>query len=645
MSLAALILILPGRPASAGTSVDAELDQLRALLANACRSGAAEDAGSPGLHHESATRITSEPVMRSGATVGRRFNVALAGGDEMRVDLLIRHGMRVRVNVEYRRRAAFGLSPSTLVIADSSCNILGGRRLEYGSAARPRRLVLLAADLAKELRSELLDAPVPAPRGVELNGGSVKGSSADARHVIVAMVDSGVNYTLPEVRDRLARGPGGELVGYDYWDMDERPFDSSPSRSPYAPGRHGTRTASLLLAEAPQARLAPYRYPRPDLGRMRALVEHAAARGVRIINLSLGGGRRDEWAAFEVAAAAAREILFVASAGNDDRNIDDRPVYPGALDLPNLITVTSAENDGRLARGSNWGSASVDLMVPAERQQVIGFDGYARLASGSSYAAARVSALAACLLAQHPHWSGAQLRATILRMAIPAPEGPAGRTAHGLLPDPIREERGVCAPEPQRPVISSRVNIHLQAAAGATHALELTLARLDGAGWSEQTVEAAGRHAAAIISQCEIGLPKFELLTVSAPRRMRYFEDRWSSALLRELELEQRGPAAFFVSGTLQPEPFEAEAVGRANGRRRPRLIGTAWLTRALEHPGVALAHELVHLLTDSGAHDADPSNLMHARTSEDSTRLHEIQCQRIRATGTRLGLLRELPG
>ena len=107
-----------------------------------------------------------------------------------------------------------------------------------------------------------------------------------ASKVRVALVDSGVNYQLPQINNALARDAKGELIGYDFWDMDNRPFDSHPTgRGPVQ--RHGTRTASLLINEAPFIELVAYRYPRPDMQRMASLVAHADQHGVRIIGCLL----------------------------------------------------------------------------------------------------------------------------------------------------------------------------------------------------------------------------------------------------------------------------------------------------------------------------------------------------------------------
>ena len=60
-----------------------------------------------------------------------------------------------------------------------------------------------------------------------------------------------------------------------------------------------------------------------------------------------------------------------------------------------MITVTSAEVDGRLAPGSNWGRRTVDLLTPGERIPIIDFRGRATEASGTSYAVARIAAAVA----------------------------------------------------------------------------------------------------------------------------------------------------------------------------------------------------------------------------------------------------------
>jgi subtilisin family serine protease len=134
-------------------------------------------------------------------------------------------------------------------------------------------------------------------------------------------------------------------------------------------------------------------------------------------------------------------MLFVVAAGNHGRDLERQPAYPAALDLANMIVVTSAGADGRLTAGVNWGPGAVDLMAPGEAVLALDFDGARRPVSGSSYATARVSALAACLLAGHPEWSTDELKAAIFAQA--QARG-AEQVAHGFLPDAVLGNRGAC---------------------------------------------------------------------------------------------------------------------------------------------------------------------------------------------------------
>ncbi|WP_193367123.1 S8 family serine peptidase [Pelagibius marinus] len=335
-------------------------------------------------------------------------------------------------------RALSGDRPLLLAMTGGDCDLQLARALSYhGKTAS--ELLLLAPDLVTVVGREALDPPVPEalPEGPPPGG-------IDAGGVIVAHVDSGVNYLLPEIAGRLARDAAGRSLGYDFWDMDLRPFDGDTGRSPFFPIRHGTEVASLLLAEAPAARLLPFRYPRPDMSRMAAAVTAAAEAGAAIMMLPLGSTRQDDWLAFEAAARAQPQMLFIASAGNDGRDIDartaaegrtgGRPLYPAGLDLDNMIVVTSSDLAGVPAPGSNWGAVSVDLLVPAEHRRVTGFDGKPTEGSGSSFAVPRVAALAARLKAAHPDWQAAELKRAIFARAVAPPV--EGTVAVGWIPDP-----------------------------------------------------------------------------------------------------------------------------------------------------------------------------------------------------------------
>ena len=284
-------------------------------------------------------------------------------------------------------------------------------------------LLTLNADLEQEGDAEALNPP--APPGEDPDG------------ITVVHVDTGVNYLLPEIAAHMARGSDGDILGYDFWDMDPRPFDLETSRSPYFPIRHGTTVAGVLLREAPMTRLIPYRYPRPDMRRMGDIVAYAVRNNARIIMMPLGSNRETDWLAFARAAEQHPDILFIVSAGNNGRNIDEEPVFPAALPLANMIVVTSADAFGRLARDSNWGAKSVDIMLPAEGIETVDHRGATVEASGSSYAVPRLTAMAVRLLTRNPDWAAADLIAALREKTGRSMERGEPKVNWGWIPNPL----------------------------------------------------------------------------------------------------------------------------------------------------------------------------------------------------------------
>ncbi len=360
----------------------------------------------------------------SGRWVQRRIELENSASDQRLSVSASRTSAGFR-RISFEVHAIKNNRPVMLVTTDGRCEPAIMRSIRYTSEGMAEYLVEYEADLETVRFAEPLNPRVP--------------EATDPGGVTVAQIDSGVNYLLPQVAQSLARDSKGRLVGVDLWDLDDRPFDADTSRSVFFPVRHGTAVASILLKEAPGVRLVPIRYPRPDMSRMADAVKFAADAGADIVAMPLGSANRGDWRAFADAARAHRDILFVVSAGNDDRDIDDVPVYPASLGLANVLTVTSADAFGRLATGSNWGRKSVDVMVPAERLEVIDHRGARAIASGSSYAVPRVAALAARLKKAHPGWTAADLKQAILKRAVaPLDRGPA-RVASGWIPNPSQD--------------------------------------------------------------------------------------------------------------------------------------------------------------------------------------------------------------
>jgi hypothetical protein len=632
----AVLPVMAGEPEGPLSPAMSLLAGVQALCGGAAVHADGEDIALPG-----GTLVEESPLVVRGREIGQRRRFEMTGsGDKVLLDTIEPGGVLRRVHAEWRSlvgNANQALQPTIVIIADGRCRVQMARRLIYGAHGKAEYLEILTPALDAVQSREPLNPPVPA---------IAPGVDGEVPAVTVAMLDAGVNYLLPDIGERLARDADGEILGFDYWDMDRRPFDANPVRSPFFPQRHGTQTASLVLQEAPVAQLIPYRYPRPDMTRMSDLIGDAAADGAVILNISLGSNRKQEWLAFETAAAAHPEMLFVVSAGNNGRDIDSQPVYPPALELENMLVVSSADPDGRPAQGSNWGRESVDLLVPAEEMLVTDFYGRPRVASGSSYAAARVSALAACLLQENPQWRAEILKAAILEQAREPVAEQQAYSAYGFLPDPTARQRGACAAMPSTVAESSRLIWTQADLAGEvdgtqptfTHELRPTLVVLEGAGWQMESIREATIEAEAILAQCGVAIAEVTVRVVKGPEYMKIFRNDWSTELVSQLAPTK--PAVFFVKDTLQEIPFSAEAIGRSNSRKRRQLADTVWMMAGSQDVGIGLAHELYHSLADSGQHDTDPMNLMYEDTSGTNTVLRASQCLRLIQVGEALGNL-----
>ena len=552
-------------------------------------------------------------LARGEMVFGWRQDFVFADGARARAERIAPQGQLRRLSVEVSDTLS---QPILLLIADAACQLRQARAIRY----RGTQAVGLQI-----LDGELNPSEPEIPMNPEIPAGQDPGG------VTVAIVDSGVNYLLDDIRERLARDARGEILGFDFWDMDDRPFDAHPSRSVFFPQRHGTRIAGIILREAPNSRLVPYRYPRPDMSRMGTLIARAAGAGARIINMSLGSSDDAEWIDFEIAALNHPELLFIVSAGNDGRDIDREPVYPAALPLDNLIVVTSVAPDGFPAKGSNWGRESVDLLVPGEEIPTLDFSGRVADVSGSSYAVARITALASRLLFQEPDLSAAQLRDRIFAFASPEP---GDFVKVGWIVEPSDLARDADA---DSLVVISREAITIEPLPEAP-VFRPTLVMVAKSGWTAQRIEGLMKDAAKIIAQCGISLQAGAFLEIDANTSLRDFSR--SNAKWLAGAVASDDPKIFFVRDTLDRPAFDAVTFGTSNSRRAPLLQFSVWMTEMTLDPHIALAHELVHVLLDDGTHVYTPGNLMRSDTSPENIELTAEQCELMHKRSADNGLL-----
>ncbi len=188
---------------------------------------------------------------------------------------------------------------------------------------------------------------------------------------VIAVLDTGVDLTHPDLKDNLWADPGDPAVhGHDFIDEDDDPDDYQ---------FHGTHVAGTAAAIADNEEGIAGVAPKAEIMAVRVLdgdgsgstvdiaagITYAAEHGANVINMSLSGpGAGDKAMSDAVAFAAAEDVVVVAAAGNEGSNNDIAPTTPCTLPQANLICVAALNQSGALAGFSNYGAKSVDLAAP-----------------------------------------------------------------------------------------------------------------------------------------------------------------------------------------------------------------------------------------------------------------------------------------
>lgn len=173
---------------------------------------------------------------------------------------------------------------------------------------------------------------------------------------------------------------------------------------------------------------------------------------------------------------------------------------------------------------------------------------------------------------------------------------------------------------------------------GPVYEIEAIL--VEGIGWVQSDVTEAIFAATRILQQCNLSLGRLQVTRVRVSVEHRHLDIPHSRRLAAGIAPSR--PALFFVDDTRNRPAFDAEAFGSGNSRSRPELRHTAWFTRGTPHLAQAIAHELFHVLADSGAHHDDAGNLMYSETAAGRQRLDPPQCAKLIEESRKNNLLRE---
>jgi Ca2+-binding RTX toxin-like protein len=252
--------------------------------------------------------------------------------------------------------------------------------------------------------------------------------------IVVAVIDSGVDYTHPDLdnniwvnsdeiagngKDDDGNGYIDDIRGWDFVNRDNNPMDVDG---------HGTHVAGIIAAEkndfgvtgvAFNAKIMPVRVLGSFGGseaNIAAGIRYAVDNGADVINLSLGGSFTYPQEAQAIQYAFEKGVVVVTSSGNDGGL---QPVYPGRYATDFGITVGAIDRNNAMPYYSNHaGSTPLDYVVApgVDIRSTVSGNKY-ESHSGTSMAAPYVSGVAALVLSANPNLSPAQVENTLTSTA------------------------------------------------------------------------------------------------------------------------------------------------------------------------------------------------------------------------------------
>ena len=267
------------------------------------------------------------------------------------------------------------------------------------------------------------DADIDAPEAWDLCTGS--------QEVIVAVIDSGVDYNHPDLaaniwtnsgeipgngKDDDGNGYVDDVCGWDFYNRDNNPMDDN---------NHGTHCAGTIGAIGNngqgvtgvmwKVKIMPLKFVSSSgsgyTSDAVSAILYANKMGADIISNSWGG---TGYSTTLKSAIDASSAVVVCAAGNSGTNNDNTPFYPASYTSPQIIAVAASTAYDSLASFSNYGSVSVDVAAPGDYIYSTIRGGSYGYMSGTSMATPHVAGLAGLVKAYSPGMASSQIKAAIL---------------------------------------------------------------------------------------------------------------------------------------------------------------------------------------------------------------------------------------
>lgn len=275
---------------------------------------------------------------------------------------------------------------------------------------------------------------------VHINVEEVWKTSTGDSNIVIAVIDSGIDYTHPDLVSNLWVNPNEVSNGLDsdnngYIDdiYGINTVADPNTGDPMDDNSHGTHCAGTIGAVGNNGAgvvgvnwnvkiMSLKAFDSLGFGSLAnaakcvAYAELMKSRGanIRATSNSYGGAVFSQ-ALYDVILSAwtNEDMLFVAAAGNDyKRDVDTQPKYPGAYDIDGIINVAASNESGDLAYFTNIGATRVDVAAPglAIHSTIPVSMGSYGDQSGTSMACPHVAGAVALLYSLYPNATGRSIK-------------------------------------------------------------------------------------------------------------------------------------------------------------------------------------------------------------------------------------------
>ncbi|MEJ8757458.1 S8 family peptidase [Pontibacter sp. H259] len=413
---------------------------------------------------ELATSHEAQAAGRSQEFVPNEVLVKFKAGvsEEARAAALARISGKVKERILTKAMARFGdregltLVHTPMAALEALSKIKGGAAIEY---AEPNYIYTHAAASTDpyytngSLWGMYGDGTSPANQYGSQAGEAWAAGNTGSKSVVVGIIDEGIQYSHPDLAANVWTNPYDPVDGVDNdgngyiddvhgWDFDGNNNEVYDGGSKGSLDDHGTHVAGTIGAVNDGKGVVGVNWnvtmiSLKFLGRRGGTTANAVKavdyltdlktrHGMNVVasNNSWGGGGFSQALYDAVNRANAKEILFVAAAGNGGNdgvgdNNDAVASYPSNMDLPNVIAVASITSTGGRSSFSNYGATTVDIGAPGSAvNSTTALNTYSSY-SGTSMATPHVTGGVALYAATHPGATAAAIKSAILSSAVP----------------------------------------------------------------------------------------------------------------------------------------------------------------------------------------------------------------------------------